>query len=228
MVDDQSSNRPEMVEAARKFMLTDKVRSTPFEEQRQFLISKGVTPAEISEARASIPEQALSAPVQSDHIYHPLPTSNYNKATSFAQSVLVIGSVSYAGYRFLRSYVLPKFFDIPDPASLELRRLQSQVNELQNSMKFVLDSVSQTTQALTQLSETQVDISSLEKGINNITSLLVNRDAFAPIGAPKAIPDWQSEVPANMKKVVMDVKEDEEIFEDSVTDNIPSEKATPV
>ena len=36
-------NRGEMVEAARKFMLTPKVKDTPFEEQRQFLIGKGKT-----------------------------------------------------------------------------------------------------------------------------------------------------------------------------------------
>lgn len=76
-------NRPEMVEAARKFMLTPKVRGTPFDEQRQFLLGKGslswgipmiryapnfvelpgVTEYEIDEARASIPEvEASSGP----------------------------------------------------------------------------------------------------------------------------------------------------------------------
>ena len=36
-----TENRAEMVEAARKFMMTPKVRDTPFEEQRQFLLGKG-------------------------------------------------------------------------------------------------------------------------------------------------------------------------------------------
>lgn len=39
---EQSNIRPDMVEAARKFMLTPKVRDTPFEEQRQFLLGKGL------------------------------------------------------------------------------------------------------------------------------------------------------------------------------------------
>lgn len=67
---------------------------------------------------------------------------------------MVLGSISYAGYRFVRSYVLPRFFDIPDPATEEIRQLQSQVDDLQNSIKFIMDSVSQTTQQLaTQQSE---------------------------------------------------------------------------
>ncbi|KAK6010456.1 hypothetical protein OSTOST_24515 [Ostertagia ostertagi] len=39
---EQTTNRPEMVEAAKKFMLTPKVRDTPFEEQRVFLLGKGL------------------------------------------------------------------------------------------------------------------------------------------------------------------------------------------
>lgn len=62
--------RAEMVEAARKFMLTPKVKETPFEEQRQFLIGKGVTDAEISEARASIPAEQLASQV--GHVAQPM------------------------------------------------------------------------------------------------------------------------------------------------------------
>ncbi|VDN19457.1 unnamed protein product [Cylicostephanus goldi] len=125
---------------------------------------------------------------------------------SFAQSVAVIGCVSYAGYRFLRSFVLPRFFDIPDPATEEVRQLQGQVNELQNSIKFVLDSVSQTTsmlaaqqqeisKALLSVSQRDTDISKVETGISTIKSLLLSHNNFAPILAPTAtsakLPSWQ-------------------------------------
>ena len=73
-----------------------------------------------------------------------------------AQSAVVLGAISYAGYRFIRSYILPRFFDIPDPATEETRQLQAQVNDLQNSIKFIMDSVSQTTQ---QLATQQAEIS---------------------------------------------------------------------
>lgn len=49
-----TNNRPEMVEAARKFLMNPKIRSTPFQEQKQFLVDKGVTSSEIDEALASI------------------------------------------------------------------------------------------------------------------------------------------------------------------------------
>uniref|UniRef100_A0A914R6V8 Peroxisomal membrane protein PEX14 n=1 Tax=Parascaris equorum TaxID=6256 RepID=A0A914R6V8_PAREQ len=44
-----------MVEAARKFMITPKVRQTPFEEQKRFLLGKGLTEGEIEEARRTLP-----------------------------------------------------------------------------------------------------------------------------------------------------------------------------
>lgn len=47
--------RAKMVEAARKFMMTPKVRETPFEEQKRFLLGKGLTEGEIEEARRTLP-----------------------------------------------------------------------------------------------------------------------------------------------------------------------------
>lgn len=49
MENGSSSNRPEMVEAAIKFMKTPKVYDSPWEEQRAFLVGKGLTEQEIGE-----------------------------------------------------------------------------------------------------------------------------------------------------------------------------------
>ncbi|CAL2040420.1 unnamed protein product [Caenorhabditis brenneri] len=203
--------RADMVEAARKFMLTPKVKETPFEEQRQFLLGKGVTDAEILEARASIPPEQLRSQIGADNGLitngHPqmIMAPKQNGIVSFAQSAVVLGSISYAGYRFVRSYVLPKFFDIPDPATEEIRQLQSQVNDLQNSIKFIMDSVSQTTQqlatqqaeisrALYSVANRDADLNRVESGISTIKSLLLSQHNFAPIVAPSvtsSIPSWQ-------------------------------------
>ncbi|CAB3409899.1 unnamed protein product [Caenorhabditis bovis] len=200
------STRAEMVEAARKFMLTPKVRETPFEEQRTFLLGKGVTEAEIAEARASIPPEQLQSQIQHGNgvQYLPAPPSQQNRIVSIAQSAVILGSISYAGYRFMRSFILPKFFDIPDPATEEIRQLQSQVNDLQNSIKFIMDTVSQTTQqlatqqaeitrALYSVSSRDADLSRVESGISTIKSLLLSQHNFAPIAAPavSSIPAWQ-------------------------------------
>ncbi|CAJ0603042.1 unnamed protein product [Cylicocyclus nassatus] len=241
---EHGDNRPDMVEAAKKFMLTPKVRDTPFEEQRQFLLGKGVTEAEIAEARASIPARDLntSSAVHYD-VYQP---PQQSRLASFAQSVAVIGCVSYAGYRFLRSFVLPRFFDIPDPATEEVRQLQGQVNELQNSIKFVLDSVSQTTsmlaaqqqeisKALLSVSQRDTDISKVETGISTIKSLLLSHNNFAPILAPTAtsakLPSWQqaesslsapattsgyTTPPANFRETLDEPESDEVLDHDQV------------
>uniref|UniRef100_A0A1I7UCU4 Peroxisomal membrane protein PEX14 n=1 Tax=Caenorhabditis tropicalis TaxID=1561998 RepID=A0A1I7UCU4_9PELO len=206
-----TTTRVDMVEAARKFMLTPKVKETPFEEQRQFLLGKGVTEAEISEARASIPPEQLRSQIGMENgmIANGSPqmmmAPRQNGIVSFAQSAVVLGSISYAGYRFVRSYILPKFFDIPDPATEEIRQLQTQVNELQNSIKFIMDSVSQTTQqlatqqaeisrALYSVANRDADLNRVESGISTIKSLLLSQHNFAPIVAPSvtsSIPSWQ-------------------------------------
>lgn len=54
------SPRPQFVENARKFFINPKVRSTPLEEQKKFLITKGVTEAEIEEALKKIAPDQVS------------------------------------------------------------------------------------------------------------------------------------------------------------------------
>ncbi|KAF1757617.1 hypothetical protein GCK72_014073 [Caenorhabditis remanei] len=206
-----TSTRPDMVEAARKFMLTPKVRESSFEEQRNFLLGKGLTESEILEARSSIPPEQLRSLIGAEHgvvgngSNQVMMAPQQNRVLAVAQSAVVLGAISYAGYRFIRSYILPRFFDIPDPATEETRQLQAQVNDLQNSIKFIMDSVSQTTQqlatqqaeisrALYSVANRDADLSRVESGISTIKSLLLSQHNFAPIVAPSvtsSIPSWQ-------------------------------------
>lgn len=55
----------------------------------------------------------------------------------------MIAGMTYMAYKFVRSWLLPKFFDIADPVEEERRELHNQLNELQNTTKVVMDSVSQ-------------------------------------------------------------------------------------
>ncbi|CAJ0930805.1 unnamed protein product, partial [Mesorhabditis belari] len=221
-----SSIRPEMVEAAIKFMKTPKVYGSPWDEQRAFLVGKGLTEQEIEEARRQVPPPSQIVVGQGNGHYAysgPPPPPPPNRIVSFAQSAVMISAVSYAGYRFLRSYVLPRFFDIPDPAMEETRQLQQQLNDLQNSMKFVIDSVSQTTQtlamqqeeiskALLSISSRDTEFSRVEQGISTIRGLLLSHNQFAPIHVPAAavtndvgssvssLPSWQRAPPTNFAK----------------------------
>lgn len=123
--------RADMVEAARRFMTTPKVRETPFAEQKQFLLGlflafiivsgKGVTEAEIDEAKRTLPAVAVhessGQPALPAYLPPPPPSSS-QRALTFAQSLLVLGGLSYASYRFLRGWLLPRYFDVPDPAQV--------------------------------------------------------------------------------------------------------------
>jgi hypothetical protein len=65
MSDDKASSsqttlREEFVENARRFFKNPKIRSTPLEEQKKFLLSKGVTQSEIDAALDSIPSTDVS------------------------------------------------------------------------------------------------------------------------------------------------------------------------
>lgn len=81
-----------------------------------------------------------------------------------AQSALIVGGASYVAYKFVRSWLLPKFFDIADPAEEERRELHNQLNELQNTTKFVMDTV-------TQCAET---IASQQEQLNRALTLISN------------------------------------------------------
>ena len=130
-----SANRSDMVEAARQFMSTPKVRNTPFDEQKKFLLEKGVTESEIEAALKQLPPMPdasaggmpLSYHPQQQMYYQPPPPTFGGKLYSFTQSMVVIGGASYMAYKMMRTWVLPKFFNIPDSANDQFEHLQTQV-----------------------------------------------------------------------------------------------------
>uniref|UniRef100_A0A7E4UND3 Peroxisomal membrane protein PEX14 n=1 Tax=Panagrellus redivivus TaxID=6233 RepID=A0A7E4UND3_PANRE len=192
--------RPDMVEAARQFMSTPKVRGTPFEEQRKFLLEKGLTEAEITEAAAGV--QPLPNPVNGQvpyqmppGYYQPPPPGIGTKLYNVTQSAVVIGGAGYLAYRFVKTWVLPKFFNVPNEEDQKLEQLQQQVNELQNSTKFIMDSVEQTLQLVStqqqQLSQLLLqgkgssradnDLIRVASDVAVVKSLLLNQNQFPPI-----------------------------------------------
>uniref|UniRef100_A0AC34R9M9 Peroxisomal membrane protein PEX14 n=1 Tax=Panagrolaimus sp. JU765 TaxID=591449 RepID=A0AC34R9M9_9BILA len=190
--------RPEMVEAAKQFMSTPKVRSTPFETQKQFLLEKGVTEAEIEEAQKFVSNVPISNyPGESVQplYYQPPPATFGGKLYSLTQSVVVIGGASYMAYRFMRSWVLPKFFNVPEVEDEKLANLQTQVNELQNSTKFIMDSVEQTLASVSAQQEqlnralmlmngnnnAKDDLTRLQTDLSIVKSLLLNQNQFPAI-----------------------------------------------
>jgi len=190
--------RPEFVENARRFFKNPKINSTPIDEQKKFLLGKGVTQAEIDAALESVPEIELAANKTALPIYYqtPPPVPPTNTVMNVAQSTVIIAGATYIAYKFVRSWLLPKFFDIADPADEERKELHNQLNELQNTTKFVMDSVSQCSdtvqaqqeqlnRALTLISNNGKgsDLQRLQTDISVIKSLLLRGDQFPSIPA---------------------------------------------
>lgn len=130
--DCSTSLRPDMVEAAKQFMSTPKVRGTSFEEQKKFLLEKGLTEEEIEEARKGISDSVAYSDVRYHNdghqmYYQPPPPTFGGKLYSLTQSVVVIGGASYMAYKFMRSWVLPKFFNVPEAEDERFVNLQTQV-----------------------------------------------------------------------------------------------------
>ncbi|KAE9547825.1 hypothetical protein FO519_008960 [Halicephalobus sp. NKZ332] len=194
--------RPEMIEAAKQFMLNPKVRGTSFENQKKFLLDKGVTECEVEEARKQVPQMdtvpypQTPYPQMAHYPQEPPPQSIGSKLYSFTQSVVVVGGASYMAYRLMRSWVLPKFFNYPDEEDKKLAALQNQVNELQNSTKFIMDSVEQTLSTVSAQQEQlnrallimsgqngskDTEIAKLVQDMGVVKSLLLNKSQFPPI-----------------------------------------------
>lgn len=94
---------------------------------------------------------------------------------SIAQNTMVVAGATYMVYKFVRSWLLPKFLDIADPAEEERRELHTRLNELQNSTKFVMDSVTSCSDTISaqqeQLNRALTLISNSGKGMSIIVEL---------------------------------------------------------
>lgn len=189
--------RSDMVDAAYRFMLTPKVRDTSFEQQKEFLVRKGLTETEITEARKRADEAKMNNELMFGRGNCLVPNNTIASSSasssgsfmSFLNAAVSVGCLSYAGYRLIRSFILPRFFNVPDPAIEEQRQIENQINELQNSMKFVMDSVVQTLKKVEEQQEClnravsllspyangdHYDSKQLQSDVSAIKSLLLN------------------------------------------------------
>ncbi|KAI6242065.1 Oxidoreductase, short chain dehydrogenase/reductase family protein [Aphelenchoides fujianensis] len=235
--------RAEFVENARRFFRNPKIRSTPLDEQKAFLRTKGVTDAEIAAALESIPASEgefsplLSANQTVEYTPHHVapPPPPQRTVTSVAQSVLVVGGAAYMTYRFVRTWVLPRFFDVVDPEEAERRALRTQLNELQNTTKFIMDSVNQTLETVATQQEQlnralgaianggakENELQRLNTDVSVIKSLLLRGDQFprrkpngAELGrATKSAANFTTEIPAWQLQQQQQQQNGEDAFE---------------
>lgn len=64
-----------------------------------------------------------------------------NSLFNTIHSSVVVGGATYMAYKFLRSWILPKFFDIPDSEQEKVNTLQSQVIFIYHFLNFLLNNI---------------------------------------------------------------------------------------
>uniref|UniRef100_A0A915MWL9 Peroxisomal membrane protein PEX14 n=1 Tax=Meloidogyne javanica TaxID=6303 RepID=A0A915MWL9_MELJA len=173
--------RDDLVNAAKQFINNPRVRNTPIEEQKAFLIKKGLTEVEINEAmRGRSGEQVLE----------------------WAKAIIIIGSTSFIFYRFVRSWVFPKLLGIPNPEDERLQRVEQQIESITETNKAIVESVRQTIGTICEQNEqinrtlliiqsqtrnnnenkvSSTDSNRLISEIGIIKSLLLSQNQFPPI-----------------------------------------------
>uniref|UniRef100_A0A1I8EKW9 Peroxisomal membrane protein PEX14 n=1 Tax=Wuchereria bancrofti TaxID=6293 RepID=A0A1I8EKW9_WUCBA len=186
--------RPEMVDMARRFMMIPKIQQTPLLQQKQFLLQKGIREDEINEAMKGLPLQqdiwninntAMGHTVTSGISYDlSTKSSGVNTLLRLTKYAMIITGFSYAGWHLLRSYILPRFFNIPEPFDKRVHMIEEKMNEMQGMMQdvttelllklqTVIDKQNITDRILFQ-SASQLD--DIHKGIEKISAMLVSKE----------------------------------------------------
>uniref|UniRef100_A0A0K0FLK7 Peroxisomal membrane protein PEX14 n=1 Tax=Strongyloides venezuelensis TaxID=75913 RepID=A0A0K0FLK7_STRVS len=181
-----SEIRNEMVEAAVKFMKNPKVRSTPISEQKSFLIEKGLTEEEIEHAIKEVGYVSINKM----EVFENKTVSNEGSILSKIQKIILWFGALYGTYTLLRNYLLP---------DEKLKNIEGQVSELQNAIKFLTTSSSQTLaviqeqekilnnlmQILSKNIESDMKVNEVYNDISTIKKLLLGKDQFPSIIEPK-------------------------------------------
>uniref|UniRef100_A0AC35TMW5 Peroxisomal membrane protein PEX14 n=1 Tax=Rhabditophanes sp. KR3021 TaxID=114890 RepID=A0AC35TMW5_9BILA len=203
----EPSIRDDLVDAAIKFLTNPKVKSTTPQDQRNFLIEKGLTEPEIDFAFNEVGKHVLPQPIVVEQ----------QSFASKIQSLFIWCGAIYGTYNFIRYLILPRFFQIFSEDKIKSDELEKSIIELQNSIKFLIDSTSQTLkmteeqsknistmlQHLSQARENDHNSNQIQNDISVVKQLLLGKDqfpsinlsgsqtAFTPFVSPALVPDWQ-------------------------------------
>ncbi|VDK88174.1 unnamed protein product [Litomosoides sigmodontis] len=186
--------RPEMVDVARRFMMIPKIRQTPVIQQKRFLLQKGLREDEINEAMNSLRLQQDIWDINNTAMEHEvmlgsscgLPTRSsgihtWLRITKFA---MIVTGFSYASWQLLRSCILPRFFNIREPADKRIDVIERKISEMQEMMgdvttelllklQTVIDKQSITDRFTFQSASTLDD---LKKNVETISAMVASKE----------------------------------------------------
>jgi hypothetical protein len=75
------------------------------------------------------------------------------KIVDFAKTMLIVGSAGFMLYRFVRSWLLPHWVGIADPAEEKMKNLEDQITRMTDSNRAIAESVTQILATVTEQNE---------------------------------------------------------------------------
>uniref|UniRef100_A0A915L6G3 Something about silencing protein 10 n=1 Tax=Romanomermis culicivorax TaxID=13658 RepID=A0A915L6G3_ROMCU len=146
------------VQKAVNFLVDDRVAKTAFDEKRVFLKNKGLTDDEINEAISvanrlpSCSRNDVSSLGRSAQAT-PLVPKGHNKWRDFANIAVLAGGATYLTFSLIKNIVMPKWFGDVTVEQNKIQNIQDSVCDVQNGLKFLVDSVQQTLSAVQRQQE---------------------------------------------------------------------------
>ncbi|VDN03546.1 unnamed protein product [Thelazia callipaeda] len=188
--------RPEMVKAAWHFMMAPKVRQTSCEEQRRFLLGKGLTATEIdlafrksSNICSSYNDQTIMDRnvVSSDSFMNSLEFPAISSFFQLTKYAVILAGASFASWKLISSYIYPRLFSISKPLEERILIVEKKVNELQNivrhataelllKLQIIIDQQDVIDQISNQSDSGLAQLEAVQKGVQSIITTLTTRE----------------------------------------------------
>ncbi|EFO18550.2 hypothetical protein LOAG_09944 [Loa loa] len=195
--------RPEMVDMARRFMMIPKIRQTSLVQQKRFLLQKGLREDEINEAMKGLPLQqdmwhinntAMGHAITSGSSYFSTGSSGISTLLGLAKYAMIITGFSYASWQLLRSYVLPRFFNVSQPVEKRIHVIEEKIDEMEGiirdvttelllKLQILIDKQSVTDRISFQSGISSSKLDDIQQSVENISAMLVSKEKSSPFRA---------------------------------------------
>ncbi|XP_078487335.1 peroxisomal membrane protein PEX14-like [Ciona intestinalis] len=213
--------RENLISTAVKFLQNPQTQSSPLDQKKKFLVSKGLTENEIEIAvsRSNISSQPiLTTQLTQVNAVPPKPVSAWKNIQAYSSMAIVIGGFVYAFFTIYKKYVEPLFMkhrgeqrDQMVELEMGVKELNTEVTRNLKSLEGVIaeirDEVKEHAQVMQRVS-TQLTVMKNENGnngndatirdlqsqISSLKGLLLNTKQFP---AAPVIPSWQ--IPSSSK-----------------------------
>lgn len=202
--------REDLVNTAVKFLQNQNVQKSSLAHRQAFLRRKGLTDEEVQAAceRAGAFENSSNngqlqtmfqhppVPPSQHLVAHTLPPTRWTRFRETANTIAIIGGITYGLYLLYKKYIEPFLFGMNE----KQKSIQDSISELNESLKEVHSDLEKISEQQTKQpdlnSATSKQIQELKAEIATVKGLLLSRHQFpaatpgSPL-VPPSIPAWQ-------------------------------------